>query len=467
MSLKNTLMMALVLGLVGLFIFKYEIPRQQSVDRESFVVPAAADGKVKRISISGPAGSYALVLSGEPGAWQIEGLPEAVLDSSLVTALTDSLQAFKSDSVIPAAEVAADLGVYGLSTPALTIEAGEGDARTAIAFGKKNEFISKRYARVSSQDGRATIVLTDDSVFTAASKSRDELRDRNPLQFPDSAVATVIGEWKGSRLAFEQVAGVWRMSEPVQAEADPEAVLTLVRELRGLKVSQYIDQVKDLSAYRLDKPDATFSLLFRDAKRSPVKLSISAAPPQAGSKEEAAYFSLGGETVFKVAANPLPKMLLPASQFRVRRLFTFEVEQAHKMVVSRASGNAREQVTMEVKGNGWTVNGKEGDPVFVLQYLNDISFLEATDFPAPGQKVTGLDTPSMVFELTLRGVDGKESRRTLVIGDYAEMPSGGNGAFAADRDHMDLPFMVSATTLQKLVPKVEALMKSEAVPAAL
>lgn len=472
MSLKNTLFMALMLGLVALFIFRYDIPEGERIERESFVLRKATDDQVKRIAVTNEKGTYVfvrgVVSQGENreavSGWQLEGLPEALLDASAVSTLSSGLQAFKSDSVIPPAEVSPDLSVYGLHAPVMTIEVGEGEGRTTIAFGKKNDFIDKRYARITGANGRSDIVMTAEAVFTAASKSRDEFRERNPLQFPDSSIATIVGEWKGTRIVLEQGASDWKIKEPVETAADNEAVLSMVRELRGLKVAEYFDQVKDLAAYGLIQPEAILQVTFKDAARKPISIAASAAPVGADSAQGGVFFSLGGSTVYRAATNPLAKIVQPVNAFRIRRLFPFEVDDTRKLVVSRAGEPA---ITFEAQGPNWKVNGEQGDVVFVLQYLNDISFLDAIDFPKPDQKDLGFDKPSMQFELTLKSKDDKESTRALLIGKRAPMPTGGEGYYAADRDQLNLPFMLSVAAVQKLTPKVEALKKPASVPAPL
>ena len=278
----------------------------------------------------------------------------------------------------------------------------------------------------------------------------------------------MTGDWKGGHYVLEQGASEWRLKEPLETGAETDAVLTIVRELRGLKVDGFIDNVQDLAAYQLTSPEITFKIAFKDNQRNPLVVALSRAPSGGDGKTEYSYLHLGGSTVYKIASNPLPKLQVSSGFYRARRLFAFDVDSAQKLVVTRSGASAGDERTvLEAQGAQWKVNGSDGDVVFILQYLNDISFLEATDFPGSGEHQYGFEKPAVSFEVTLKDGEGKSKGRTLIVGNSTKIPSGGEGYFAADRDHQNLPFIIADSALQKLLPKVEALKKVEGTPKAL
>ena len=125
-------------------------------------------------------------------------------------------------------------------------------------------------------------------------------------------------------------------------------------------------------------------------------------------------------------------------------------------------------INLHKEGTNWKINDKLGDSVFILQLLNDLSLLEATDFPQDLKGDFGFSQPKARFDITLvanaTASENKESLRSLIIGKSANIPSGGKGYYAIDNDKPQLPFIITEEAFEKLVPKAEALVKVESTP---
>jgi hypothetical protein len=96
--------------------------------------------------------------------------------------------------------------------------------------------------------------------------------------------------------------------------------------------------------------------------------------------------------------------------------------------------------------------------------INDLAFLEATDFPSSNEGDFGFNNPTQKFEVTLKDNQGKETKRELIIGKQTNIASGGKGYFAVDASQMQLPFILSEANVNKLMPKKESLLKPEVTP---
>lgn len=475
MSFKNTLLMAVVLAIVALFIFRVELPESERIEREQFLLRKAEDAQIRRISISSSSGAFVFTRptnAGEKSGWALEGVPEAVLDTASVSALIGALQSFKSDSVIPVAERAVDYTVYGLKEPSLKMEIESSGTKTAIEFGKLNEFLGKRYAQVTPARGPVELMLADDVLYKAAAKPIAEFREKNPIQFSDTELRQVIADWNGARIVFALEGTAWKIKEPVIADADFESVIGVVREIRGFKAAQYFDGVSDQAKYHLDAPQMKVEFSFSDSRKPIVVMASAGKPPSGEGKAQAGgepmYFSLGGTTIYQSAENPLAKIIKPLREFRQRQLFTFEADSVSKLeIIERAGNSSMPPLVMENVGTKWMVNGVEGDAVFILQLINDLAVLEAADFPLPSQKDFGFDSALRRFTLTMKDAQGAVQTRTLTIGKSTAIPSGGKGYFALDSQHTDAPFILTEAAVQKLTPKPEALRKSVATPAPL
>ncbi len=344
--------------------------------------------------------------------------------------------------------------------------------KTAIEFGKLNEFIGKRYASITGAGNQSEIILADEALFKASAKPVEDFRDKNPIQFSDSELKQVAAEWNGVRMVVLQEGTEWNIKEPVQAPADFSAVIEIVREIRGFKAAEFIDTAPDLSAYNLNAPQMKVEFTFQTDRKPLTVLASAGTAPKAGDKNSAAkqpmFFSIGGKTIYKSADNALPKIIKPLRDFRQRQLFTFETDTVTKLEIVESGGNSsKAPMVMEHVGTSWKVNGQDGDAVFILQLINDIAVIEAADFPDSAQKDFGFQSPQRRFILTMKDRDGKVSTRELTIGKSANMPGGGKGYFAQDSAHPDAPFMLAEAVVQKLAPKLETLRRSAATPAPL
>jgi hypothetical protein len=482
MSFKNSLVMAVLLALVSVFIFRVEIPDSERRERDSFVLNKVDDKEISsiRVSLEG-ANTFDLkrkekTAEGESSAWFIEGLPDAPLDSSKVTALLRALQEFKSDAAIPSNEVSQDKGVYGLGDKSTTVTVRTGEQDAVIRFGKLNDFIGKRYIEVS-KNGISQLVMGDELLHAAAHVARDDYREKNPVQFSDFAVKRVVIEYpKDSlRIVLSQEAGDWKVVEPVDAPADATAINEFFRNLRGFKAERFIDGISDQSKYSLDKPDARFEILFSDETRRPIRATIaqedrSLRDSDASSEEKTAlYLSVEGGTVFESRSAMLAQLKTTVFNLRKKKLFDFDVDQVQKVIFSGAGLSEDQKMSLESVNGGWKVNSAEADPVFVRQVLSDLSALEAIDFPRPGvdPKTMGLGQPFVQVQIILKANDGKVTERALQVGAALTTAKNEQGRYMLDSNQPAVPWIISQESLLKRIPKQEQLKKLEATPAPL
>ena len=472
MNLKNTLFMAVVLAVIAVFIFRVEIPEGERKERESFVLKKIPDDKLAFIKLIGEKDSFVFrKAKNESGidAWQLEGLADAQLDQSAVTAIVKGLQDFKSDAPINSDEVAKDLSVYGLNSPTASIEVGEGEGRTAVRFGKSNDFIGKRYAQILAADGSSQIILADDVLFNAAKKEKSDFREKNPVQFPDFSVSrlTIESPQEKRRMVLTQTEGVWKIIEPVQALADDAAVAAFFRDLRGLKVAEFIDNVTDRSTYRLDAPALQIEIGFSGDKK-PLLVAVADAPSTEGEvTKKALYLSLGGQSVFKTTEGQVLTLRRTPLDFRNKKPFQLEVDSISKLMLSTAFENTPRVLMLEKQEDSWKVNGAEGDVVFVRQLLSDLSAVEAVDFPLFEISEKDFETPLAKFQITVKDNAGKESVRELLVARELDVPSGGKGFLACEKGKLQDAFLISRSSLEKLTPLEETLKKQLATPAPL
>lgn len=461
--------MAVVLAVMALFILKVELPEGERKERESFVLRKMPDEKLTYVKLIGEKENFAFRKVGSEGkaaSWQLDGTPEAQLDQSAVTALVKGLQEFKTDTAISADEVAKDLSVYGLGSPSAAIEVGEGGDTTVIKFGKSNDFIGKRYAQIGSADGASQIILVDDVLFNSVKKSKSDFREKSPIQFSDFSVTKVTLESPRdkTRMVLSQSDGVWKITEPVQADADVKSVEAFFRDLRGLKVAEFIDGVADRSSYGLDVPGLQIEIGFT-GDRKPLLVAVADAPVAQDAKaKKSLYLSLGGSSVFKTTEGQVLTLRRSPLDFREKKLFKLAIDSVTKVDLKVVHKGISRTFSIEGSRESWKVNGGEGDAVFVRQLLTDISEIEAVDFPLLPLKETDLANPVVEVKVSVKDKEGKENIRELLIGREIEIPSGGRGYLAAERNAIHNGFIVSQETIEKLSPSEESLKKAATTP---
>ncbi|MBX7138227.1 MAG: DUF4340 domain-containing protein [Oligoflexia bacterium] len=477
MSLKKTLVLALLLIGAAVYIFKIEIPQGEAKKTEKNIFRGVTKSQFEKIEVSGKQGSYILVntkpvaepvsaQSSDPAAdalagWELGDLKGAELDRGSLNSLLSALVGFREEISIPKDEQESDLTIYGLKDPELLLKAWHSGQELAISFGKNNSYLSKRYASINGQAG---IFLVSDALFTAANKSRTEMRNHTPVGFADSEISELLLNFDGQKLKFlAHSDGQWKIAEPFAASASSTAVSNLLMQLRNLRAEDFIDPPGDRAAeYGLEKPQLEIDLNFKDStKRAPLHLGIgSASAPQGQQAQFRWFMNLSGKpSIFKLSADPLSALNRDAGFYREKKLFQVISDQVQKVNCSAPA------LSLTKNGEHWEVNGKPGDDVFVKEALQRFSNLEAESFPNQEQDF-GFNSPTLRCQFTLKSGAKPELVRTLVVGKRLDDKQNMGRYFAAV-DDLSEPFIISEQSLAGITPREEALLKPINTPAPL
>ena len=421
MNFKKTLILAGVLVAAILYLTKVSEPRRQAELAKAKLFASMDIASIGSLDVSPKDSPAYTVTKGASTAkgffeWSLTDAPTAKLELPQVEGIVTTLKDLTFDGPISDSELGNDFSVFGLDKPSLTLVVHLNDGTTKeVAFGKKNDYLLKRYVKVSGFGG---LYMVDDNRFESLNQNRIGIRAKQPVRFDKADVREVVLESSLGKVTITQPAvGEWKVLDSEPRDGSKPDIERLFADVQALSAEEFIDGGQSrLADFGLANPKVTMAVKLRDGlKESFVRVLVGEGP-----RGEGTFFTYeGSPSVFKVAPEKVIPLNKAAIDFRDRKLLKVEGKDIERVV---SSGSAEAAVDIQAAAMDWTVNGKISDPVFVEQLLNDISHLSAVDFP----KVVPAGAFSQSF-LTLtitkkNGVGGETI--VLTVGREAVGPSG-------------------------------------------
>jgi hypothetical protein len=411
MNFKKTVLLAGVLVAAVLYLTKVSEPRRKAELEKDKLFAAVDVAQVSRLSESPKEGAPYSIMSVGAGesspAWAFTDLPTVKLDDGAVRGVIETLKGLTFEGPLSDAEVGSDLASFGLTAPSLTLTLQFKDSsQKEVTFGKKFDYLNKRYAKVSGAPG---LYLVDEASFQSLNKGRTDIRDKTPVSFNIADVREVILDSSLGRIVVTQPAvGEWKVLDSELRAGSKQDVELLLSNARDLTVEEFVDGGEArLSEFGLDKPTTTMAIKLRDGlKESSIRVLVGEAPNSKGT-----FFTYdGAPSVFKVAAEKAIPLRKGVIDLRDRKLLNVQAKDIEKLV---SGGTASEPVEIQAAAMDWTVNGKMSDPVFVEELLTNVSNLTATDFPKSVPQ-DAFAQPFLVLTLTKKqGLGGETTVVTV------------------------------------------------------
>jgi len=455
MNIRKTLFLALILGAIILYIYKVQIPKDTATGLSSKLLGGSTSADLTKLEVRHKEKSFTLVRDLPSAILPSAILPSAILpsaippstsvssssssslpsaaegwrmterawdqtDSSKVTALINALSAANLGKSLPAEDMSEDLSVYGLKDPDIVIVATGNDAPITVELGKLNAFVNQRYVKVSGRDG---IFLIPDTIFNAAKGRATDFRQHSPISFADGELKKIALTNRFGTQVFEVNNGFeWLMIEPVATKASEVAITGMLRALRTIKASDFIElPTPDLKLYGLAKPALILQLDYRDADKAPLTIKIGRPGPEVTKDNPLSdfFFQVGDNlTIFRSdGADPISAIAKPVINYREKQFFKLPDDLVSKISFNISGAPNAELLMTDGK---WQINGKSADEPFVKELIKNLSEVRASGFP--DGKVTsdkfGFDKPRYQAIVTIG--DGKEKTvrtMTLNVGD--------------------------------------------------
>ena len=363
---------------------------------------------------------------------------------------------------------------YGLDNPSLIAKLVLRGGRTAeLRIGRDTVVGSDVYVMI---EGDNTLYWASSAVKSSLTKQPREFRDKKVAHFESEDVKALVLDASGSRVVCEQTGKKkereWWLTKPVEARAADASVTAVLDAVKTLEAKDFVDDVKSLSNYGLDKPTIVARLDFgKDTDDIVVKLgkrtekSTVASTGQADSLPQKLVYCMteGRDEVFLVEDSVIEKLDKKPFDLRDTSIVDFDVTKVNKIVIDLKTGKDIELTKTDGK---WSLQKPEfanADFSKVDNFLYNLKDLKAAEFlddKDVSPSVSGLDSPEITVQLTL---EDKEGLTEIKFG----YPVTGGMRYYCQTSLMDAPVLVSDMDKAKVPTSVDAFKeeKAEAAPA--
>ncbi len=235
--------------------------------------------------------------------------------------------------------------------------------------------------------------------------------------------------------------GKWRLTQPLNTEADETTVTNLINAIADAEISRILDEpVQDPALYGLGAPVVKVQVTLKNGKTLP-QVSIGKDTPVGYS----VYLQKEGETKLLLTPQAFRLgMTKEVKDLRDKTVLAFKPEEVKKIVIQ----GKEKEVLLTKTDSGWSLEkpttGK-ADDAQVQTFLSALQGLRAQDFveqPASDLQEYGLTTPRLTVALT----SGADASQTLLVGGEKSQDKGGKLRYLKRGENTTL-FLVSDSVL--------------------
>lgn len=420
MSPRVTIGLAVVLALVGVYIFAVDRPLAQRAQEATHLVRIPKK-EVIALTVVSPKGTVDLARR-DPTHWDVTRPLHVPAASFVVSDLLDT-----TTSVVPQSTVrgaGTDLALYGLDKPAVQVTLRASGGRTVtLEIGGSSPVGSALYTRVLP--GTA-IYLVERSLKDALSKSATDLRQKTLADFASADVHEVrIHSAKGALVVTRLGPDRWRLEGRHAWPADDFKVTDLFFPLTTSDAKAFHDDVTDPVAYGLDHPAVTVDLVV-SGRAEPLRFLFA-------SRGKVTYgMAAGSRIVLELDASLQEKLTPDPLSLVSRRVLPYNVQDL-TVVVWRKGGKSLE---VRRQGPGFTGGGLSEKEI--ADMFSSLNLLDADRVDALRSKPEG----SPAFEIQS---EGAPDARFLVV--FYRQPGGG---WIATDQALGLEYRLAANALDGL-----------------
>ncbi len=410
-----TLVMALVLAGLGLYLYAIELPQKESDERQD-----TADKKVllfDQDTLSGltiKTDQHELVFARTPEKrWMLTAPLSTEADQREVQSL---IRALVTGTVTRSVEDhPTNLSPFGLDTPVTTITVTAGAARETFSIGNSGPLTSTLYVLRESD---RKVLLTNLAPKDFVNKTLMTFRRKDLLRVSQGDVDRIRLTYATTEIVLyqgqEKPKSKWKLRYPIEGEADQTEVRTILFRLEDLKALGIVDPgpERDALAKVLTVPKVKVTIHTAEGDQT-VKLY---QPDQASGEAFAETSSTG--PLYRVNPTTIRDLTRELFSFQDKRLLGIDYTDIAILSVTTPT----EQYVLINQQNEWVL---EDQPTEKLdQQATDLFVSRVANVPAEERVVKqagplapyGLVTPAAEFIAT--GRDGKIAGK-LSIGSHA------------------------------------------------
>jgi hypothetical protein len=351
--------------------------------------------------------------------WQLVAPLAFPADPSLAR-LAEALATVTSEQTLEHPQPDAE---YGLDDEkAKVVRFGAGGAEHALRIGKATPIGSNVYARTGEAPAVHTIASYRATAFT---RTLADLRDKQILAFDPNGIAEVEARWPGGRVVLARAAAPsepakpsaeeapapseWKMTSPLAARADGDAVDSLLSTLSFLRADAFVDAPTEAQRKLLEAPDFEVVLRNRDSQRPPLTLAIGQ------SEGERRPVRASRDVLYQIAAARLADFPRSTVAYRERHLARFPATEAQRIdFFYHVRGGDPVAIRAERGGDGWTSTPEAFASGKLAGVVSELSRLQASEILAESMgeaelEKLGLSPPNTI--ITVLGAAPKEAAK--------------------------------------------------------
>ncbi|HEX3148730.1 MAG TPA: DUF4340 domain-containing protein [Gemmataceae bacterium] len=189
--------------------------------------------------------------------WEITKPAKIPADQPGLEELADRLSTLRAERV---ADVEGkDLAKYGLATPAAVLKLemlGKGGkpVEKALKIGAPADPMKPDGERFAQADRATTVVVLNANISKRLLAEPAKFRDRSLATFVTADKIVITRD--GKDITFTKAGGNWKMTQPIGADAEDEALRELHDALARLRAEEIVvEKAGDVKQYGLDKPE--------------------------------------------------------------------------------------------------------------------------------------------------------------------------------------------------------------------
>jgi len=397
MRFKSTLLLALLLVGLGLYLFLVEFPqerRKTAEEEEASRVFSFNSKEVSGLTVRYPNTEEISLTKDRDGKWRLTRPIETAASRSGVNkiiGLTDSLE-FKR----VAEEKPSDLHAFGLDPPQIQVTFKFPDHEEHLFVGDDAPASSAYYIK-KGEEPRVLLVdhkMGDLKHTLEEERSVKAWRKKEVADLASNKLEEIRLDYGSRTFSLAKEGNEWWVREPIRTLADRLAVNGLIQTISGLTAEDFIDDQKPQEEKKFGPPRLIITLKGESQTQT---IKLYQPVPANGKKGEGGFYAVStpDEPIYVLKGRGLDDLNKNLYDLRDKRVLDIERLAVQEVRIQ----NGQDSFSMLKKGDDWRMEDQktEADQQKVTKLLDEVELLKAEKFvdDAPkGLSIYGLADPS-------------------------------------------------------------------------
>jgi hypothetical protein len=353
------------------------------------------EAQFQRVEIRKVGGDSIVLQKSGSGAWEMLSPPQWPVDQDAASGIVTTLASLSAGRLVE--EKAADLGQFGLSTPALEVTISRKDGKSQkLLVGDESPAAGGNFVKL---DGDARVFTIASYNKSSLDKTPRDLRDKRLLTFDSEKLTRVelTAKWQTIELG-KNAQNEWQIIKPQPFRADGGQVEELIRKLKEARMDAVVTAEEEKKAA---------SAFFTAAPVAVARVTDAAGTQQLEvrrNKDKDCYArSSVVAGMHKVASDLGDGLDKGLDDLRNKKLFDFGFSDPSKVEIR----DGARQASYQKLPDKWMSGSTQVDATTVNALLDKLRDLTATKFVD-----RGFTTP--LFEAAVTYGDGKRIEKVLI-----------------------------------------------------